>query len=1219
MRGTIMMRTYATRIFLTGNTLLFSLLLPLCAETYYVSPSGNHTSPYTNWITAATSIHAAVSIASTNDAILVTNGMYDLTSTITIAQPITLRSVNGANATIVDAHRACRCFYLNGSDAIVDGLTIRNGYTTSHGGGMYIMGVATVINCNIAGNESRNQGGGVYCNNQMFMTNCTIVSNTAVAYGGGVFQGDLHRCNISHNYVNSYGGGVARATCHYCEIRNNQSNHSGGGAREGTLNNCIVAGNETRYYGGGVYSATLKNCTIVNNECSYRGGGTYSGSIYNSIVYYNKDTSGRNNNWGGTFRYSCVTPYVGGEGNITNAPEIISLNNPRIASLSPCIDAGLFSYAPGDLDMDGEPRIWGDNVDMGADEYYEPGMTGLISTTISLQNERIVKNIPVTITPTVNGKAQGCLVYYENMTFTNQPYMLITPTNHGTYEICVYAWNNQTTASSCSTLHVFNGYTTHVSHAGTGISPFTNWVSAATTIQEAVNACIPGGLIVVTNGVYQTGKSITEGILFNRVSLTNSMALQSVNGPTHTCIKGTGPLGSNAVRCICVSAGSRLVGFTLSNGYTRADINLAEEDLCGGAIWGSEYAMISNCHIRNSHAALNGGGIYQGCIVDSLIEHNTAAYDGGGVYAGQIVNSRILNNTSSHDGGGICYGNLTNCIVISNSADYGGGAAWCTNNACTIVDNTATWSGGGVYRAISQNSIIYFNNAYDWANYFSSICEYTCTTPNPQATGSITNQPLFSTYIPASYHLSPESPCIDAGTNVGLKIDFEGTPRPLKGSDHVDIAICDMGAIEYSPIHYVAPGGENIPPYVFWTTAAHTVQSAIDMGEFGDTILVSNGLYNSGTSLGTGETSNRVVVPSGLHVMSTGNSSNTCISGSGPMGNNAVRCVYVYSNASIAGFTISNGYTRNVSGYPHDLSGGGIYCETEGRISTCLITDNHAFEYGGGIAKGQLVNCLIISNEAANGGGVYNGNIRSCTICGNIAGNEGGGIAHCTSVNSIIHFNTASSKSNYLNSTLTYSSSTPLPGGIGNISDNPSFATQPLYSLQPGSPCIDTGTNTADLLDYIMTPRPLDGNNDGTAITDMGIYEYINVEADSDHDQLNDTNELAIGTNPTKTDTDGDFQSDFDEVIAGVNPLDSNSFFAINTAYLSSNDQQRIYSWLSVTGRLYSVWSTTNLLCTWTNDANFGEQSGTGTNIFYTNSVTGQKHYFQSISVRKTD
>jgi hypothetical protein len=184
------------------------------------------------------------------------------------------------------------------------------------------------------------------------VSNCTLIGNSAYNGGGGAYAGTLYKCTLT--------GGSA---------------FYGGGAVYSTLNDCVLSGNSA-YEGGGTYQSVLANCTLTGNSASYDGGGAYApapgaGSLNNCIVYYN--TGG--NYSGSTLDYCCTTPLpTNGVGNITNEPAFVGWANGNfhLQTNSPCINAGNNAYVTAADDLDGNPRIAGGTVDVGAYEFQSP-------------------------------------------------------------------------------------------------------------------------------------------------------------------------------------------------------------------------------------------------------------------------------------------------------------------------------------------------------------------------------------------------------------------------------------------------------------------------------------------------------------------------------------------------------------------------------------------------------------------------------------------------------------------------------------------------------------------------------------------------------------------------------------------------------------------------------------------------------------------------------
>ena len=81
----------------------------------------------------------------------------------------------------------------------------------------------------------------------------------------------------------------------------------------------------------------------------------------------------------------------------------------------------------------------------------------------------------------------------------------------------------------------------YVATSGSDVNNGLSWAAPKSTIQAAVDLTSDGDSVLVFNGVYNTGGQKAQGAdLTNRVCMTNTILLTSVNGPDVTFIEGSG-------------------------------------------------------------------------------------------------------------------------------------------------------------------------------------------------------------------------------------------------------------------------------------------------------------------------------------------------------------------------------------------------------------------------------------------------------------------------------------------------------------------------------------------------------------------------------------------------------------------------------------------------------------------------------------------------------
>ncbi len=375
------------------------------------------------------------------------------------------------------------------------------------------------------------------------------------------------------------------------------------------------------------------------------------------------------------------------------------------------------------------------------------------------------------------------------------------------------------------------------------------------SIQQAIDAALPGDLVSVASGTYAENLTLKCG-----VGVVGA-------GSGTTTIDG-GRRASVATIALC-DASTRLQGFRLTGG--RSDqgggilvregspvitLNLITGNSAvasgtsyygygGGIALLSSAALVEDNQISNNTADAGGGIEITGGsprVTRNVITGNAATEIGGGIdaYVGYgsvpVISANVFQGNGASYGGGIELGGagspiVTNNLVIGNTAiisggldGYGGGidsyfaTPTLANNtvagnrsehggglsivaypfdALTVTNNivhgnTATRSGGGA--DVEAESMQMTSNLFFQNNpdACSGFSASLCSGPT-----NLFSDPLLVDPAGSDYRLRSGSPAIDTGTAAGAPPDdLRGQRRPLDG-DRDAVAAVDRGAYEY--------------------------------------------------------------------------------------------------------------------------------------------------------------------------------------------------------------------------------------------------------------------------------------------------------------------------------------------------------------------------------------------------------------------------------------
>ena len=1012
--------------------------------------------------------------------------------------------------------------------ASVSACTFTGNTAYSYGGAVHFYNSAAVLaGCLLSGNSSQTYAGGaVACRNGAPTVSGNVIQSNTAFVGAGVYLLSASGTIVNNMILGgsaTYGAGIYMA----------------GGSYPNIVNNTIMNNNTPGYYGGGI-RCDNSTPTIKNNLIAYNSQGVcaYTGS---------QVTFSHNCVWANYYGdYDGAWP---DEDSIRADPKLVNraCGDYHLAADSPCVDAGTNTGAP-TVDFDGHVRPFGGSCDIGAYELCHilvkadsPGPT-FDGLTWNTAYHTIGAAMAVANAKDEIWVAQG--TYNEAVTMVNGVRLLggFAGTERVPVERDSSKYTSVITGGSATDAVTFDsvtdqetrldGFTIHNPNTdGVGVRCFGSGgviecntitgndgggvriyeVDSAALMVVARNTITDNSSEEYGGGVYldtrECAWSYTNAIVAGNLIQGNSAPYgggicarecdAGMKITSNTIIDNTASNSGGGIYMIdaCPTIESNIVVANSIYGIsaTEGSCNPIVLPLRDNDVWNNSpanYYQVTTgatdistdpllVDVQNGDLHLSSGSpcINAGC--DDAAGQLDVDIDGeprimGVADIGADEYAILHVTTTGNDGNdGFSWAQAKQTVQGAVNASLGRAEVWV--KAGTYAGQVSLKSGNQLFGGFAGTETK--RTQRDWSTNLTTLNGGSGTST---ITMSLIPDPITTVdgFIITS---SPAATCKGIYANAACGQIAHNTITGNKG-----------GGIYCANDSVVTVGGNTISGNASTTGGGIGVDSSV-VSVIGNTVSGNQGLpsggYHAGGIFGLWS---RVLVSANTI---SGNSGQWCGGG-----------VLSYGGEL---WVTGNTVTGNTGGW----TGGVASVCSEGDIVGNTVTGNTGGQCGGVLYSNMwystISNNLIAGNSGA---GLYADDqgeplITNNTIVDN-TGSYGGAYFAATGSpvlqNNVIAFNSGygvyadeewgatpdlSHNDVFGNSSGNYTYVSP---GTGDISKNPFFVkrNQGNYRLKGKSPCIDAGTNTnAPLIDKDGWPRPVDGDGNGSVITDMGAYE----------------------------------------------------------------------------------------------------------------------------------